>query len=325
MQVENNRLTVSAAPHIHTNMTVSGIMRDVIIALLPSAVFGCVIFGWRAAVVIITCIASCLLSEFIFNKVMKRKNTIGDLSAVVTGMLLALNLPPQLPIYMAVIGSAFAIIVVKQIFGGLGKNFMNPALAARCFMLIAWTSAMTAFVNPLMGYGADAVSAATPLAAMKSGAGDIPSLKNAFLGFIPGTIGETSVLMILIGFVYLLIRRVITPRIPLAFVAAFAVLTFFFGNKGDMSAVDYTLMQLCTGGLMLGAVFMATDYTTTPTTPWGMVIFGIGCGVLTFVIRRFGGYPEGVSFSIILMNVAAPLIEKATRPKSFGEKGGAAQ
>lgn len=299
-------------------------MRDVIIALMPSAVFGCVIFGWRAAVTIITCIASCLLAEFLFDKIMKRKNTIGDLSAVVTGLLLALNLPPRIPVYMAVIGSAFAIIVVKQIFGGLGKNFMNPALAARCFMLIAWTSAMTSFAEPMMGGGADAISSATPLAVMKSGTGALPSLRDAFLGFIPGTIGETSVVMILIGFVYLLIRRVITPRIPLAFVLTFAVLTYFFGSRGDMGAAEYTLMQLCTGGLMLGAVFMATDYTTTPTTPLGMIIFGVGCGVLTFVIRKFGGYPEGVSFSIILMNVAAPLIEKATTPKSFGMKGGSA-
>lgn len=323
--MENSKYIVSAAPHIHTNSTVSGIMRDVIIALMPSAVFGCVIFGWRAAAAIITCIATCLLSEFIFTKLMKRRTTIGDLSAVVTGLLLALNLPPQIPLYMAVIGSAFAIIIVKQIFGGLGKNFMNPALAARCFMLIAWTSAMTAFVNPMMGYGADAVSSATPLAVMRSGVGDLPSLRDAFIGFIPGTIGETSVLMVLIGFVYLLIRKVITPRIPLAYVLTFAVLTFFFGNRGDMSAAEYTLMQLCTGGLMLGAVFMATDYTTTPTTPLGMIIFGVGCGVLTFVIRRFGGYPEGVSFSIILMNVAAPLIEKATVPKSFGQRGGVAR
>lgn len=316
-----NKYIVSAAPHVHTRSTVPVIMRDVIIALLPSAVFGCVIFGYKAAILIITCILSCILSEFIFEKITKKHSTIGDLSAVVTGLLLALNLPPEVPVYMAVIGSAFAIILVKQVFGGLGKNFMNPALGARCFMLIAWTSAMTTFTNPMMGYGADAVSSATPLALMKTGAGQAPTLLNAFLGFIPGTIGETSVLMILIGFAYLLIRKVISPKIPIAYVLTFAVLTFLFGNKGDMSAVDYTLMQLCTGGLMLGAVFMATDYTTTPTTPMGMIIFGIGCGVLTFVIRRFGGYPEGVSFSIILMNIAAPLIEKATTPKSFGQKG----
>lgn len=315
-----NKFIVSAAPHIHTKTSVSGIMCDVITALIPSAVFGCVMFGYRAAMLIIVCILSCMAAEFVFDKAVKKKNTLGDLSAAVTGMLLALNLPPTIPIYMAVIGSVFAIVLVKQVFGGLGKNFMNPALAARCFMLIAWTSAMTTFVNPLMGYGADAISSATPLAAMKTGGSNI-SLKNAFLGFIPGTIGETSALMILLGFAYLLIRKVISPRIPLAYILTFAVLTFFFGKKGDMSAAEYTLLQLCTGGLLFGAVFMATDYTTTPTTPSGMIIFGIGCGVLTFVIRRFGGYPEGASFSIILMNIAAPLIERATVPKSFGQRG----
>lgn len=314
-----NKFIVSAAPHIHTKTSVSGIMCDVIIALMPSAVFGCAMFGYRAAILIIACILSCMAAEFVFDKAVKKKNTLGDLSAAVTGMMLALNLPPTIPIYMAVIGSVFAIVLVKQVFGGLGKNFMNPALAARCFMLIAWTSAMTTFVNPLMGYGADAISSATPLAAMKTGA-DV-SLKNAFLGFIPGTIGETSALMILLGFAYLLIRKVISPRIPLAYILTFAVLTFFFGEKGDMSAAEYTLLQLCTGGLLFGAVFMATDYTTTPTTPSGMIIFGIGCGILTFVIRRFGGYPEGASFSIILMNIAAPLIERATIPKSFGQRG----
>ncbi len=315
-----NKFIVSAAPHIHTKTSVSGIMCDVITALIPSAVFGCVMFGYRAAMLIIVCILSCMAAEFVFDKAVKKKNTLGDLSAAVTGMLLALNLPPTIPIYMAVIGSVFAIVLVKQVFGGLGKNFMNPALAARCFMLIAWASAMTTFVNPLMGYGTDAISSATPLAAMKTGGSNI-SLKNAFLGFIPGTIGETSALMILLGFAYLLIRKVISPRIPLAYILTFAVLTFFFGKNGDMSAAEYTLLQLCTGGLLFGAVFMATDYTTTPTTPSGMIIFGIGCGVLTFVIRRFGGYPEGASFSIILMNIAAPLIERATVPKSFGQRG----
>lgn len=316
---------VSAAPHIHTEKTVSGIMTDVIIALMPAAIFGCVMFGYKAAILIIACMASCVLAEFVFCKIVKKPSTIGDMSAVVTGLLLALNLSPEVPVYMAVIGSVFAIVIVKQVFGGLGKNFMNPALGARCFMLIAWTSAMTTFVNPLAGGGPDAISSATPLAVMKTGElANAPTLLNAFLGFVPGTIGETSVVMILIGFIYLLIKKVITPKIPLAYILTFAVLTFFFGKNGDMSAVNYTLMQLCSGGLFLGAVFMATDYTTTPTTPVGMIIFGIGCGVLTFVIRQFGGYPEGVSFSIILMNIVAPLIEKATIPKSFGQKGGKA-
>lgn len=315
-----NKFTVSAAPHIHSKSTVSGIMLDVIIALTPAALFGCFAFGYRAAILIISCIVSCVLAEFIFCKLMKKHNTIGDLSAAVTGMLLGLNLPTVCPVWMAVVGSVFAVIIVKQIFGGLGKNFMNPALAARCFMLIAWTSAMTSYCNPFMGYGADAVSSATPLAVMKSVSGEVPSLVRAFLGFIPGTIGETSAACLLLGGVYLLIRRVISIKIPAAYIITFAVFTYFFGNHGEMSAIDYTLLQICTGGLMLGAFFMATDYVTTPSTSSGMVIFGMGCGILTFVIRRFGGYPEGVSFSIILMNIAAPLIEKATIPKSFGQR-----
>ena len=318
-----NKFIVSAAPHIHTKETVSHIMCDVIIALAPAAIFGCVVFGYKAAVLLLTCMAACILSEYVFCKIMKKPTTTGDFSALVTGLLLGMNLPVGCPVWMSVIGSVFAIIIVKQLFGGLGKNFMNPALGARCFMLIAWTSAMTTFHEPLMGYGVDAVSSATPLAMMKSGT-SAPTLYNAFMGFIPGTIGETSVLCLLIGAVYLVIRKVISIKIPAAYIITFAVLTFLFGNKGDMSAISYTLIQLCTGGLVLGAFFMATDYTTTPTTPWGMVIFGIGCGALTFVIRKFGGYPEGVSFSIILMNIAAPLIEKATIPKSFGQRGGKA-
>ncbi|MDD6483820.1 MAG: RnfABCDGE type electron transport complex subunit D [Clostridiales bacterium] len=316
-----NKFTVSAAPHIHTKETVPGIMCDVIIALAPAAIFGCVVFGYKAAVLLLVCIASCVLAEFLFCKAVRKKSTIGDLSAVVTGLLLGMNLPSTCPVWMAVVGSVFAIIIVKQIFGGLGKNFMNPALGARCFMLIAWTSAMTTFNNPLAGFGPDAVSSATPLAAMKAGEA-APSLFNAFIGLIPGTIGETSAACLLLGAIYLLIRRVISIKIPAAYIITFAVFTYFFANKGGMSAWEYTLMQLCTGGLMLGAFFMATDYTTTPTTSAGMIIFGIGCGALTFLIRRFGGYPEGVSFSIILMNIAAPLIEKATIPKSFGQRGG---
>lgn len=316
----DNNVTVSAAPHIHSSATVSGIMLDVLIALTPAALFGCFAFGYKAAVLIIACIVSCVFTEFVFCKIVKKHNSVGDLSAMVTGMLLGMNLPATCPIWMAVVGSVFAIIIVKQIFGGLGKNFMNPALAARCFMLISWTAAMTTFCNPFMGYGTDAISSATPLAMMKNGVGGAVSLKDAFFGFVPGTIGETSAVCLLLGGLYLLVRRVITIRIPAAYIISFAVLTYFFGNHGEYTAIYYTLIQVCTGGLILGAFFMATDYTTTPTTSSGMVIFGIGCGILTFVIRRFGGYPEGVSFSIILMNIASPLIEKATIPKSFGQQ-----
>ena len=318
--MENN-LIVSSSPHLHTNVTTAKIMRDVIIALLPAAVMGVFFFGFYAAAVMAVAIAAAMVSECVFEKITKKQNSIGDLSAVVTGLLLALNMPPRIPLYMVAIGSAFAIIIVKQMFGGLGKNFVNPALAARCFMLIAWTGAMTTFSVPL----ADAVSSATPLAIMKDDV-TIPliyitTLPECLIGFKAGTIGEVSGLALIIGFAYLLIRRVVSIKIPLAYIASFAVLTFLFGNRA--MSVEYTLYQIFTGGLLLGAFFMATDYTTTPTTSKGMIIFGIGCGVLTFLIRQFGGYPEGVSFSILLMNLASPLIERFTIPKSFGHRGGA--
>ena len=316
-EMENNFI-MSSSPHFHTNATTRKIMLDVIIALLPAVVMGVFFFGFNAALVIVTAVAAALASEWAFNKIMKKSSTTGDLSAVVTGILIALNMPPRIPLWMVVIGSAFAIIIVKQMFGGLGKNFVNPALAARCFMLIAWTGAMTTFYEPL----ADAVSSATPLAVMKDGAaGVMPSLLQCFLGFKAGTIGEVSAIALIIGFVYLLIRRVVSVKIPAAYLASFAVLTFFFGK--ETMDITYLAYQLLTGGLLLGAFFMATDYVTTPTTPKGMVIFGIGCGVLTFLIRRFGGYPEGVSFSVLLMNLASPLIERFTVPKSFGNRGGA--
>ncbi len=314
--MENNFI-MSSSPHLHTSVTTRKIMLDVIIALLPASVMGVLLFGYNAALVIMTAVAAAVTSEWAFNKIMKKRNTTGDLSAIVTGLLLALNMPPSIPLWMVVIGSAFAIIIVKQMFGGLGKNFLNPALAARCFMLIAWTGAMTTFYQPL----SDAVSSATPLAVMKEGvSGELPSILQCFIGFKAGTIGEVSGLALIIGFAYLLIKRVVSIKIPLAYLASFAVLTFLFGKSAIN--IEYTAYQLLTGGLLLGAFFMATDYTTTPTTSKGMVIFGIGCGTLTFLIRRFGGYPEGVSFSILLMNLAAPLIERFTVPKSFGNRGG---
>lgn len=317
--MENNFI-MSSSPHLHTNSTITKIMADVIIALLPAAVAGIIIFGWHAALIIAAAVGAAVVSEWVFNKITKKRNTICDLSAVVTGLLIALNMPPQIPVWMVIVGAAFAIIIVKQMFGGLGKNFVNPALAARCFMLIAWTGAMTTFKAPLV----DAVASATPLAVMKDGLDyDIPSLLNCFIGLKAGTIGEVSGIALIIGFCYLVIKKVVGFKIPAAYIISFAVLTFFFG-KNAMS-VEYTLYQILTGGLLLGAFFMATDYTTTPTTSKGMVIFGIGCGVLTFLIRQFGGYPEGVSFSILLMNLAAPLIERFTVPKSFGNIGGASK
>lgn len=312
-----NKYIMSSSPHIHTNLTTTKIMLDVIIALLPSAVMGVFFFGFRAALVMAVAVASAIASEWIFEKITKRRNTIGDLSAAVTGILLALNMPAHIPLWMTAVGAAFAIIIVKQMFGGLGKNFVNPALAARCFMLIAWTGAMTAFHEPFT----DAVSSATPLALMKDGANGLPSLLQCFIGIKAGTIGEVSAIALIIGFIYLLIKRVVSIKIPFAYILSFAVLTFFFGREAMNG--EYLAYQLLTGGLLLGAFFMATDYTTTPTTSKGMVIFGIGCGVLTFLIRQFGGYPEGVSFSILLMNLASPLIERFTVPKSFGNRGGA--
>lgn len=313
-----NKFKVSQSPHIHTRETVSGIMLDVIIALMPAALAGIYYFGYRAALVILTSVAACTASEFFYEKLMKKPITTGDLSAVVTGMLLGMNMPPAIPLYMVVVGSVFAIVVVKQLYGGIGKNFVNPALAARCFMLVAWAGAMTTFSVPRMS--ADTVASATPLAILKgTSQGTLPTVKNVFFGAAEGCIGETSVLMLLIGFAYLLIRRIISPKIPLAYLLSFAVLIALFGdNSTQLPTLEFVLLHLFSGGLFLGAIFMATDYTTTPTTPTGTLIFGVGCGVLTFVIRRFGGYPEGCSFAILLMNILVPLIEKYTVPRSFG-------
>lgn len=322
--MDDLRLVVSSSPHIHTNESVRRIMLDVLIALFPACVSSVLFFGFRSVVIILSAVCACMLSEFVYEKAVKRETTVSDLSAAVTGVLLGLNMPPTIPIWMLVIGSMFSIIIVKQLYGGLGKNFLNPALAGRCFMLIAWAGAMTNFSAPAF---VDAATSATPLAVMKNGAdGNMPTVISAFLGAKGGSIGETSGLCLLIGFVYLLIRRVVTCRIPLAYIITFAVLTFFFGdNTTGMSMAVFTLMQILTGGLLLGAFFMATDYVTTPTTPRGQYIFALGCGILTFVIRRFGGYPEGVSFSILLMNVASPLIETLTVPKPFGAEGGTAK
>lgn len=312
-----NKFIVSAAPHVHTGSTISNIMRDVIIALVPAAFMSIVYFGLRAVLIIATAIIAAVLGEYLFERIVKRNNTISDLSAAVTGLLLALNMPPTVPLWMVAVGSLFAVVVVKQIFGGLGKNFMNPALGGRCFMLIAWAGAMTQFIEP---FQADAVSCATQLAIIKESMNStLPSMFDAFIGRTAGCIGETSAAALILGFLYLLCRKIVSIRIPLAYILTFAVLTFFFGfNSSDMSMATFTLYQVLSGGLLLGAFFMATDYVTTPTTPKGRIIFGIGCGVLTFVIRRFGGYPEGVSFAIILMNLVTPIIEEHTIPKSYG-------
>ena len=310
---------VSSAPHVRAKTSTQNVMLWVIIAMLPTACFGIVNFGFRALLLIVATVLSCVASEAVYNIIAKKKQTIGDLSAVVTGMILALNMPVTLPIWMAVLGGVFAIVVVKMLFGGLGQNFMNPALAGRCFLLIAFTSEMSNFVT-------DTYTGATPLAQLKAQAGVIPTyalptrldvtdLSNLFLGFHGGTIGETSTLCLLIGGAILVAAKVISLRIPVAYLGSFAVLMFLFGAK----AFDpmYVGVQLMTGGIMFGAWFMATDYATSPITKNGQILFGICCGVLTFLFRTIGGTPEGVSYAIILSNLLVPLIEKITLPTAF--------
>ncbi len=315
-----DRLIVSHSPHIAGGDTISGIMRDVIIALLPALAAGYIIFGFRALLVTMVCVITCVLSEHIWQRLLKKPITTGDLSAVVTGMLLAFNLPASIPLWMAVLGSVFAIIVVKQFFGGIGHNFMNPALAARAFLLASWALSMTTWYapgTPLPIFGApDAITSATPLSAYADGTAAFSYL-SLFLGTTGGCIGETSALAILIGAVYLIIRKVIRIRVPLIFIATVAVGTWLFAGKDGIGSGDW-LYQILSGGLMLGACFMATDYTTTPTTPKGQILFALGCGIITVLIRVWGGYPEGVSYSILLMNVATPLLDKVTSPKRFG-------
>ncbi len=324
MAIENTavkkQLIVTESPHTRSGSSAPEIMLDVIIALIPALIAGVIVFGYRAAVLAVVCVASCVFFEWLWCKIVKKAVTIGDFSAAVTGLLLALNLPVVLPYWMAIIGSLFAIVIVKQFFGGLGHNFMNPALAARAFLLTSWAQAMTTWVEPfskLNFFGnADAVTSATPLAVIKNGGGELPSYLDLFLGNTGGCIGEVSALAILIGAAYLLWRRVITVKIPLIYIATVAVLTFIFGGDGWFTGD--ALYHVLSGGLLLGAFFMATDYVTTPYTPKGQVIFALGCGILTAVIRLWGGYPEGVSYSILLMNVASPLIDKLTVPKRFG-------
>lgn len=308
------KLFVSPSPHLRGSDTTQKIMLDVIIALCPAAAASVVLFGWRALLLEVICIAGCVLAEFICRKVMKRSNTIGDLSAVVTGLLLAFNLPVTINPAIALIGCVVAIVVVKQMFGGIGQNFVNPALTARIVLMVSFPAAMTHWVMPFYyrtGSLSDALTTATPLALTAAGSTeDLPTVVQLFFGAYGGCVGETCSLALLIGFVYLLIRRVITPVIPLCYISVVALFTWILG--GD------PLTAVLSGGLLLGAIFMATDYTTSPVTAWGKVVFGVGCGLLTVLIRRFGSLPEGVSFSILLMNILVPHIERLTRPRAFG-------
>ena len=311
-------LLAGSSPHIRRGVPTQGIMRDVIIALLPAALCSVIFFKVQAAMLILVTVVSCVAAEYAWCRLTKKENTLTDLSAVVTGLLLAFNLPPALPPWIAAIGGVFAIIIVYQLFGGLGHNFVNPALAARAFMVASWPVQMTSWQEP----GWDAVSTATPLAVMKSGeaAGQLPELWDMFLGNTGGCIGETSVLALLIGAVYLLVIRVISPVLPLVFIGTVGFMTWMLGGSEGLFTGDF-VYHIFAGGLILGAFFMATDYTTSPVTFRGRIVMGIGCGLLTSIIRLYGGYPEGVSYSILLMNLVVPIIDRYMIPESFG--GGA--
>ncbi len=312
-------LTISSSPHIHGPNRTWRLMLDVIIALMPALIWAVLVFGFRALTVAAVSVAGSVFFEWAYRKIMKLDNTIGDLSSVVTGLLIAFVCPVTIPYWTILVGDFFAIVVVKQLFGGIGKNFMNPALAARAFLL-SWPVVMTTWVEdgnwPGIFSTADAVSAATPLNHMHTGALPQESLLDLFLGKVGGSMGEISALLLLIGGLYLVIRKVITLRIPLSFLGTVAVLTFLFPRGNDR--VVWMLSQLLSGGLMLGAWFMATDYVTTPITGLGQILFGLGCGVITVVIRYFGSYPEGVSYAILIMNTCVVLLDRVGRPRRFG-------
>lgn len=306
----SDMLHVSSNPHVRSKVTTSSIMLAVVIALLPAAGFGIYNFGIHALMLICVTIVSCVATEFVYEKLMKKEVTIGDFSAVVTGLLLALNLPPMAPWWIGLVGGVFAILVVKMLFGGLGQNFMNPALGARCFLLISFTSIMTNF-------DCDAYTGATPLAQLK--AGTTPDVFSMVIGKTGGTIGETSMIAIVIGACFLILFGIIDLRIPGTYIVSFAIFLCLFGGHGfDMA---YLSAHLAGGGLMLGAFFMATDYVTRPITKKGQYLYGIFLGVLTGIFRVFGASSEGVSYAIIIGNLLVPLIEKVTLPKAFGKGG----
>ena len=306
----NNLLKISATPHIHSGRSTAGIMRDVVIALLPAAIAGTVIFGLRSLLIIAVCVVSCVALEALFNIITKKEQTIGDFTAIITGLLLALNVPANIPVWQCVIGSVFAIIVVKCLFGGLGCNLVNPAIAARVFMLVSFGSMATQATPTIV----DTASGATPLASIAED--KLPSFKDLLLGLTGGTIGETCAVALLIGFVYLLVRRVISWHIPVATVGTVFVTSLL------MEGFDFTKAGalVLSGGLLIGAIFMATDYVTSPATKAGKIVFGVGVGLLTFLIRYFGVYPEGVSFAILFMNILTPYIDSWTARKVFGGK-----
>ena len=303
---------VSGTPHVRSKEPIQSIMRDVIIALVPATAAGIYYFGLRALILIVAAIISAVFFEWLYEKITKKPVTINDLSAVVTGLLLAMNLPASAPVWVAIVGSAFAIIFAKQLFGGLGQNFINPALAGRAFLLASYPTEMTTWVVP-NGLAADAATYATPLAQLKNGALDA-SLKQLVMGQVGGTIGETCAIALIIGGIYLLYKHVISWKIPVIYIATVFILFAVIGRHG----MRMPLQEIFAGGVMLGGIFMATDYASSPVTPKGQVIFAVGAGLLTYLIRTFGGYPEGVSYSILIMNCCVPLIERFTEPTIFG-------
>nr|WP_212505761.1 RnfABCDGE type electron transport complex subunit D [Anaerotalea alkaliphila] len=300
---------ISSSPHIRSKDSTQNIMGYVILALLPATAVGVYNFGFKALINILICIIASVAFEAGVQKLLKKEFTIRDNSAALTGLLLALNLPPAAPVFIGILGSFFAIVIVKQIYGGIGMNIVNPALAARAFLLVSYAEIMTA-------WEVDGVSSATPLAMLKDGS-ELPAVGDAFLGMIGGSIGEVSAIAILIGGIFLIVKKIISYRIPFYFILSTALMVLLFGGRGfDLSYLGYHLFS---GGLMLGAFFMATDYVTSPMTPKGQIIMGVGCGIITALVRLFGGYPEGVSFAILIMNLFVPIIDRYTIPRAFGE------
>ncbi len=320
MDLEKVNLTVSCSPHVHSADNTRSIMLDVVIALVPAIIAATYFFGMRSLCLVAVSVAASVFFEWAYRKLLKKDCTIGDCSAIVTGILLALVCPVTMPYWTIIIGDFFAIVVVKQLFGGIGTNFLNPALAGRAF-LFSYPVLMTTWVAPgtalnLIGSNADAVTTATPMAFLHGGSLPTDSLMSCFVGNIGGSLGETSAILLLAGGIYLVVRKVISPRIPLAYIGTVALIAFLFPGSNDR--LLWTGYHLCSGGLMLGAIFMATDYATSPVTGWGQIVYGIGCGLITMFIRYFGSYAEGVSYAILIMNVCVLLLDKIGVPKRFG-------
>lgn len=312
-----SNLTVSSAPHIVSNTDTTRIMLMVLIALAPSFAMSIYVFGPRVIALTLVCLVSCMFFEWAYNKLMKKPQTVGDLSAAVTGVLIAFNVPSGLPYWIAIVGCFVAIIIVKQLYGGIGKNLVNPAITARIVLFIAFATEMTTWPVPFTG--ADAQTGATPLGILSEGGGELPSNMDMFMGYIGGSMGEVSALMLLIGGLFLIWRKIISPIIPACFIGTvFVFALIYYAATGDGNALHMAIFHVLAGGVMLGAFFMATDYVTTPILPMGKVIFGIGCGVITMLIRLYGQYPEGVSFSILLMNVVTPLIDNFCQKRMYG-------